>query len=77
MKSTMVSFREKTENLKRTRLPSFRVPDNVAVSVNQANFSWDGKKDSIAQLQIDNLSIPLGIYSSLFLKKKIIVINTN
>lgn len=42
------------------RLPSFKVPDGVAICINNAKFSWDGRKDSNV-LEIENLSIPLGI----------------
>jgi hypothetical protein len=41
------------------RLPSFRVPDGIAICINNAKFSWDGRKDS-SLLQIEKLSIPLG-----------------
>ena len=45
------------------RLPSFKVPDGVAICINNAKFSWDGRKDSNI-LEIENLSIPLGIKPS-------------
>lgn len=42
------------------RLPSFKVPDGVAICINNAKFSWDGRKDSNV-LEIGKLSIPLGM----------------
>lgn len=43
------------------RLPSFRVPDGIAICINNAKFSWEGKQNS-KMLEIENLSIPLGIF---------------
>lgn len=41
------------------RLPSFRVPEGIAICINNAKFSWDGRESSNL-LQIEKLSIPLG-----------------
>jgi hypothetical protein len=54
---------EKHDVVKRTRLLSFKVPDGVAVCIKEARFSWDngGKREATSkQLEIDNLSLPLG-----------------
>lgn len=54
------------------RLPSFRVPDGIAICINNAKFSWDGKQNS-KMLEIENLSIPLGIFCSFLIKRKILI----
>lgn len=61
MKSTVIHERHGSiDETKRTSLPSFKVPDNVAVCINNGKFSWDGRGEA-KLLDIDNLSIPLGI----------------
>lgn len=62
MRSTTVVITEKRDSIiKRTRLPSFKVPEGIAVCIKDAKFSWDGSGEESAKvLQIDNLSIPLG-----------------
>lgn len=57
-----VGFIDKRDNvLKRSRLPSFKVPDGVAVCIKDAKFSWNENKDGSSKvLEVDNLSIPLG-----------------
>lgn len=46
------------------RLPSFKVPDGIAVCINNAQFSWSGRRESKNILQIEKLSIPLGMVQS-------------
>jgi hypothetical protein len=61
LRSTAADVHTKSNSM-RTRLPSIRVPDNIAVCIHNAKFSWDCKKDS-KLLEIDNLSIPKGIFN--------------
>jgi hypothetical protein len=58
------------------RLASFRVPDGIAICISNAKFSWEGKQSS-KMLEIENLSIPLGMFSYFLLIKRKILIATN
>jgi hypothetical protein len=60
--TTFVADKHGSGNLKRTRLPSFKVPDGVAVWIKDAKFSWEAVAATSKLLEIDNLSIPLGEY---------------
>lgn len=61
LRSTKVVEKCKKEPGKIHRLASFRVPDGIAICINSAKFSWDGKQNS-KMLEIENLSIPLGMF---------------
>lgn len=61
MRSTALNTDKRDNTIKRTRLPSFKVPEGVAVCITDAKFSWNGNEDSSTKLlEISNLSIPLG-----------------
>lgn len=61
--TTFVVDKHNNDAIKRTRLPSFKVADGTAVCIKDAKFSWDGGRSEATSkfLEIDNLSIPLGI----------------
>jgi len=61
-RSTALNTDKRDSIIKRTRLPSFKVPEGVAVCITDAKFSWNGYEDSSTKLlEISKLSIPLGI----------------
>lgn len=60
-RSATLNTDKRDNTIKRTRLPSFKVPEGVAVCITDAKFSWNGNEDrSTKFLEISNLSIPLG-----------------
>ncbi|XP_070506650.1 ATP-binding cassette sub-family C member Sur isoform X2 [Chironomus tepperi] len=61
-RSTALNTDKRDSTIKRTRLPSFKVPEGVAVCITNAKFSWNGCEDKTTKLlEISNLSIPLGV----------------
>lgn len=74
LRSTTAVEKHKKEAGSIHRLPSFRVPDGVAICINRAQFSWDGRRDS-KMLEIEHLSIPLGTFLILVERKILIAAN--
>lgn len=66
--TTAVDKQSLSDATKTIKAPSFKLPEETAVCIQDARFSWDPKaSDDSNDLKIDQLSIPKGIqFNSLF-----------